>query len=209
MKRFIGMLVSLLIGQLGIAQLLTENNNLSLTSFDVAKMQNGTQLKWKTVCYLTHAVFQVQKSYDGRNFSTIYTMTADRNRCLQPFTYNDSTQPAGKEVYYRVNAGNIDGDLFHSRILKINGNVLSGNKVAMYPNIIRTSANLVLSLTESGTVKLMVHDVGGRMVSNAHLFVQAGTVNTALSLPQLTTGIYRLTVIANNKWVQTIPFTKV
>jgi hypothetical protein len=66
------------------------------------KLSNGNLLVWKADC--TNAGgsnFSLQRSNDGKNFSSIYTFSATAVSCMQPFEYTDTNPMAGNN-YYRV-----------------------------------------------------------------------------------------------------------
>lgn len=90
-----------------------------LASFDVSANNNIAKLNWRTICYLQYANFQIQKSADGKNFTTIYSFTADKLRCRQPFDFTDSSLSNLGNVYYRINVGNIDGQFLSSAIRNV------------------------------------------------------------------------------------------
>jgi len=50
----------------------------------------------------------LERSADARNFSSVYSITADAVRCGQPFDYTDA-QPLAGMNYYRLKITDADG----------------------------------------------------------------------------------------------------
>lgn len=85
-------LVILILGWLAAsAQSDSSYYTVRLSSFDASVTNNITQLRWKTVCFLPYANFQIQKSANGTDYNTISSFTANRLRCQQPFDFMHSS----------------------------------------------------------------------------------------------------------------------
>ncbi len=99
MKKILAIVVLIIASQIASAQSDSSYYTVRLSSFDVSASNNITRLHWKTVCFLQYANFQIQKSADGKDFTTISSFTADRLRCQQPFDFTDSSNTNQGNVF--------------------------------------------------------------------------------------------------------------
>ncbi len=90
---------------------------------------------------MQYANFQIQKSANGKDFSTISSFTADRLRCQQPFDYTDSSKTYQGNIFYRINVGNIDGKFYHSSVRSVYIKEKGFDLVSVYPTIVKSSIN--------------------------------------------------------------------
>ncbi len=165
---------------------------VSLYSFEAGAINNEVQLKWKTVCYLSYANFQIQKSLDGKNFTTINTFSADRIRCRQPFEFADNSSNENNRVFYRINVGSIDGDYFHSKIVMLNKAGSTNKFFTVYPSTITAQANMVFSSPVSFTSAVQLLNASGSVVKQWQYKGDKGTSNYTINLHDVAKGKYWL-----------------
>ncbi|MEP6617243.1 MAG: hypothetical protein ABJA57_11715, partial [Ginsengibacter sp.] len=96
------------------AQTFSDSIPVRLKSFEASRTNNSNKLYWAVACFLDYAKFDIQRSGDGINFTTINSFEADKLRCRQPFTYEDRT--ANGKVFYRLKVGDLDGRDYVSKI---------------------------------------------------------------------------------------------
>lgn len=168
---------------------------VSLSSFEGGVSNNYAKLKWKTVCYLSFANFQIQKSFNGTNFSTINSFVADRLRCQQPFEFVDSSGYNSGNVFYRVNVGDIDGNFYHSRIIKVLNKQTDLPVLSVYPTVINSRANIVLSSPFDDNIKLKLIGTDGIMVKQYYYKVPKGASNFTIDFGNLLRGNYWITYV--------------
>lgn len=167
---------------------------VSLSSFQGGVAGNNARLKWKTVCYLSFANFQIQKSLNGTTFSTINSFVADRLRCQQPFEFVDSSSYNSGNVFYRINVGDIDGNFYHSRMIKVL-NRLTDFEVKVYPTVINSKANIVLSSPIDDNIRMRLISSGGIVVKQYYYKVSKGVSNFSLDFSDIAKGSYWITTV--------------
>ncbi len=165
---------------------------VSLSSFEAGITNSKAVLKWKTVCYLSFAKFQIQKSYDGTNFSTIHTFSADRLRCQQPFDFTDERLSSRGNVFYRINAGDVDGNYFQSRVSKVVYNPTGNDFIAAYPNVVSSIVNIVLSVNKDSNLKLQLVNSAGMVVRQVNYKAARGISNLLMNIGGVANGKYWL-----------------
>ncbi len=168
---------------------------VSLSSFEGGVSNNYARLKWKTVCYLSFANFQIQKSLNGTTFSTINTSVADRLRCRQPFEFVDSSSNNSGNVFYRINVGDMDGNFYHSRIIKILNKQSDSQVLSVYPTVINSKANIALSSPVDDNIRMTLINSGGIVVKQYYYKVSKGVTNFSLDFSNIPKGSYWVTVV--------------
>jgi hypothetical protein len=181
---------------------------IRLLWFEASTQSNHIKLKWKTICYLSFANFQIQKSYDGANFTTINSFFADKLRCQQPFEFSDSATASSENVFYRIIVGNIDGAFYHSRIVKVPVIKSKSVHLSVYPNVITTQANVVISSPFDDNANLKVIASGGVVMRVYNYKIVKGVSNFTLDLSNLSKGTYWITYADAQRKVHTITVMK-
>jgi hypothetical protein len=162
---------------------------VSLYSFEARLSNNTTALKWKTACYVSYANFKIEKSSNGITFSTINSFTADRLRCQQPFTFIDSTINTGN-IFYRINAGDIDGHFYQSKIIKVDNKQTDFKLLSAYPTIINSNTTIVLSSSYDVNIKLEMINLNGVLVKRYNCNLKKGVNNFDVDLSNVPKGGY-------------------
>jgi hypothetical protein len=178
---------------------MAQNDNIqfpvSLSSFEAGVSNNTTKLKWKTVCYLAYANFQIQSSTDALSFTTLSSFTADRLRCLQPFEFLDNTTYSSGIVYYRINAGDIDGNFYHSKIVKLSNKQPDVAIISVYPTVVNSTANIVFSSPYDNSLNIGITNSSGRLIKKSNNNISKGVINYNLDFNGLSNGVYWINVL--------------
>jgi hypothetical protein len=91
MKHFLFIIAVLIIFiNAGAQNISSDSVPVRVSYFNSTQNNNKTRLNWKVVCYLSYANFQVQRSSNGVDYTTITAFTADRIRCQSPFDFEDA-----------------------------------------------------------------------------------------------------------------------
>lgn len=165
---------------------------VSLSSFKVSGVGSSVNLRWETVCYLSFANFNVQRSNDGVNFTTFHSFSADRLRCQQPFFLADNFSNANPTVFYRINVSDIDGRLYHSKIVPWKNEGISDEFLSVYPNVVSSQASIVLASPVAAVVSLQLVNTAGAVVKRYQYNVGKGVTNLNLNIPDVSNGNYWL-----------------
>lgn len=181
---------------------------VSLSSLEASLSNNGTKLVWKTECYLTYANFQVQASTDAKSFTTVTSFTADRFRCQQPFEFIDSTHYNSGTVYYQIDAGDIDGHFYHSKIVKVSNKKIEPPMVSVYPTLVNSTANIVFSSRYNSDINICIVNSAGTLIKKYNYSIRKGVSNLNLNLNGISKGIYWITSVDTKGVSQSISIVK-
>lgn len=133
---------------------------LGLEDFKVQRTSQGTNLlQWNTLYESNTSHFEIQRSTDGQNYTTIGTVTAvGESNSIRSYTYTDRT--AGNATsYYRLLAKDKDGQQNFSSIVKV-----KGNDERFTSSVLRVSPSQIrLEFDQNATRVIRVLDMNGRV----------------------------------------------
>lgn len=164
---------------------------ITLLSFSARKINNNTaKVSWSVTDNSTPDRFEVLRSTDGVNFSTIGTVEGSTS--LQ-YEFLDQQLPAAK-VYYRLRMIDVDGTAELSRIVVLINNGEGGVLITgIMPSLVRERAKLNVSSGEKGTLQIVITDISGKMVQRQSTALIAGSQEVWLNTGLLSSGYYQVT----------------
>lgn len=165
---------------------------VSIEYFRGSKLNTGNLLDWKVNCTSSPtATMILERSSDGRNFSSINSITASSLRCLQPFNYTDASPVSGIN-YYRIRVTDADGNSKFSNIIPILNRDRGFDIVSMMPNPVAAKAVLNIASAAKGNMQIVITDASGRRMDNRSVILVAGSNQVTLDLSGLAAGTYQL-----------------
>lgn len=149
-------------------------------------LNNKTILFWKTANEVNTAYFEILRSVNGKDFSTIGSLPAINQSGTHSYEFEDEKLLAGVN-YYRIKQVDLDGEYTYSEIKSVH-NRLAG-QLNFYPNPV--AKELTLNHPEAGAGTFLdLYDISGRLVNNKT--VATGSTQSKVSLQHLPQGIYLL-----------------
>ncbi|HEY0679360.1 MAG TPA: T9SS type A sorting domain-containing protein [Chitinophagaceae bacterium] len=182
--------------------------NIKLTTFNAAKASGYNNVHWQAECTSTQAVFEIERSSDGQNFSKIETVVADQVRCRQPFDFQDKTAKAGTN-YYRIRVVDVDGKSFYSRIVAVINKSKGFELVGIYPSVI-SSGQLKVNIASANRDKaeLYITNIQGQILKRMQVSVDAGENIIYVDVAGLASGVYHLSGNNSEGQTKTLRFIK-
>ena len=181
---------------------------LTLLSFNVVKQNNAAQLIWQTANEINTAYFNVQRSIDGRNFSTVSKVTAKgSNKVNNDYAFTDDiSQLHADKIYYRLQMADNDGKVTYSVIHYINnGKMMS---IAVVPNpTTGDKVNLNIYSPQNAKLQLEIYNQLGQKIISQQFNVQTGNLNKTISFSNMASGSY-LVKLTDGTSLQTVKFIK-
>lgn len=155
---------------------------LRITNLKATKSNNSALLNWNlaSIDQVTH--FEVQKSKEGRNFTSIATVNATDKIS---YTYTDVDLNEGTN-YYRIKVFDALGEITYSYIVAV-GNKLKAT-VEFYNNPVQSQLLFKHPASANATYKII--DVSGRQVKAGR--IPANAVVSQIDLSALAPGQYVL-----------------
>ncbi len=167
---------------------------VELAVFDATATNDAIALSWATESEINFEGFEVQRSVDGNNFSTIAWLDARGSEAQGAgYAYTDNDATSGKTYYYRLQMWDFDGTFEYSNVAtaRIEGR---GPVIEVFPNPTHHHAVLAFeSFTEMDAIVLItVSDNTGRPVQQLNYTAQAGKNIIHLNVSHLSAGMYTI-----------------
>lgn len=168
---------------------------ISLVSFSASISQKGTVvIKWQTTSEINASHFNVQRSYNGSDFSTVAQVTAVGNSSTtNNYTCSDNYSNA-TFMYYRLQNVDKNGSNTYSNIVKIDANNIYTNKVTGYPNpMVNNSFTVDVAQPVTAPIAYKIVNTNGQIVKQGTItqrqqLITCGALQKGNYLLQLATG---------------------
>jgi hypothetical protein len=175
---------------------------ISLLSFKGEHVGNNNLLSWSTATELNNQGFEIQYSFNGKDFRKLGFVNSKQNSgnssSLLNYQYTD-TKAIGGNVYYRLMQVDKDGSFKYSNVILVKGsliNVLSLN--AVYPNPAKDKLNLIISSPVNNSINVIITDLAGKIVRRQAFSVLNGGNNLDFDVSSLPAGSYFIKAICAN-----------
>lgn len=175
---------------------------VTLTRFNGAKEGNKNVLRWITSSESNNNGFEVQRSTDGVQYTSIgYVQSLaiggnSANTLNYLFTDNSYS---GMVQYYRLRQVDNNGRSQLSNVVMIREpNPIALSIVDVYPNPATSIVNVVMSAPASDKATAMITDVLGNIVSSKQVVLQKGNNLVSFNIGELAAGSYFVKLICNN-----------
>jgi hypothetical protein len=163
---------------------------------------NSVFLEWETLSEENTSYFEMQKSIDGNNFSSIgTTQAANHSNGKQVYEMTDKSINAAA-IYYRVKLYDQDGKTSMSNTIKIS----TGKQVAsiaVYPSVITSRFNVGVQVVDANSpATLQLVDMSGKLIWTKRYQLVKG--HNQLEIPRTSEpgGIYVLVCSSGNAMAQ-------
>jgi hypothetical protein len=178
---------------------------LTLLSFDGKRVPEAIQLNWSTTNEYNVSNFQVERSLNGSDFTTLSTVSAKNVQGINSYSYNDvdirATSSATK-VYYRLKMVDKDGRFTYSKVVEIT--TAKNNAAFIYPNPVNgDNISIKLATTNWKQLSIVLTNVNGKACKTWNLS-SASTNEIKLNIGGISNGIYFLK-LTGEKGVEVYP----
>ncbi len=177
-----------------------------LSTLEASANGNTARLDWKVVCFLQYAKFEIQRSANGINYTTINTFEADQLRCRQPFDFTDAN--ISGRVYYRIKVGDLDGRFAVSKTVVVSGKVNGFEINSLTPSLINTNTTLSISSATADKAEIAIINFQGTVVKRIAINLNKGTTELPVDINSLAKGNYILSIKNKLLEIKTTRFTK-
>jgi hypothetical protein len=164
---------------------------VTLVKFNGQKDEMSAKLAWSTVSEKNSSVFNIERSFDAKDFETIGGLDARGNsNSLVNYSFVDETAfiSSPEVVYYRLKMIDRDGSFEYSKTIAVRAeDELNTPTVKVYPNPFKSEVIVENVPTEAEEIKVM--DLSGRVVFTQQIINSEGTIQVNLPV-SLENGIY-------------------
>jgi hypothetical protein len=165
-------------------------------SFTATRKKSSIELDWSTASENSSDYFEVERSSDSRNFTTIGKITAAGTSYEQSKYSFEDNQPLTSNSYYRLKQVDKDGKSKYSTILIVKGQE-EKLTIALSPQPMHERMNV--SITGS-TVKgnFILYNLSGSQLKSYPVNATNGNTSIQVDRNNLTSGIYFYKLISDN-----------
>jgi ELWxxDGT repeat protein len=192
----------------GTAPALNSPLPLTLLEFKGSVVNDNGVLQWKTDNELNTKSFAVERSTNGRNFSSVGYVNAANASGVHNYDYTDANLKSlgSSIIYYRLRQVDADNKFTYSRIVAL---TLDKQKsfAMLYPNPVRKDLNLTITLAKKERLTWQLSDNNGKVVKNGYYELGAGSTAVVIDGGNLSAGNYLLS-LNGEQLQQTIKIVK-
>lgn len=155
----------------------------ALKSFKAAGVSNGNQLSWEVENTDRYKLFELQESFDGRNFKYLYSLTPGQ---VNYYTYFDAGIITQGKKYYQLKLTDHNGVVTYSQIVSVGGKKES--KITVLQNPVQSEMRF--SHPEATDAFYIITDMQGRIMAKSNIARNA--VITQVNVSTFVRGTYVL-----------------
>ncbi len=178
----------------------------TLVSFSGKKEGANNILSWTTANELNNKGFEVLRSADGKNYTSIATVeskNANGNSSVNTdYTFVDDKAFAGNN-YYQLKQVDKDGKSTLSNIVVLKSITRKLEITTVYPNPATDKLVAIINSDKEEKVTVSITDLVGKEIMKQN--INAKNFSEKLNISQLNNGVYFLT-ISNANGMQSIKF---
>lgn len=163
---------------------------VELMSFKAAPKENEVELEWVTASETNNDYFQVERSYDGKQFESLRKVKGAGTTLVPKYYSYLDEQPKAGTIYYRLKQVDVADQLTkakyaYSTIITVN--VLGSGRIGIYPS---PTDDLLTIKTAIPIQQITLFDLTGRQLA---VYSIADNLSQ-LDVSALTTGVYVLKI---------------
>ncbi len=174
---------------------------VGITQFTGEQQGSKNVLKWITATEQNNKGFEIQRSVDGSNFSSIgfvISKAVPGSSASTNYSFDDA-KPFANNNYYRLKQIDKDGKETYTNIVSLKGQRPSTLQLSrLYPNPASASISLIVTAPANDKISIVVTDFAGRIVMQKTSAILAGDNKLSLNIAQLSAGSYMIKAISEN-----------
>lgn len=187
--------------------LITKNNTVTKTAvplpviftYSTANCKgNNTEISWGTSSEQNADYFEIQKSENAIQWTTIGTVDAAGNsNKLKDYLFTDPTI-SSQNTYYRIVENDTDGKVQYTRIMEKNCAETGEIQLTISPNPVQNRLKIKFSGKNNFAFSADIYDITGRLVAKKTNNKFSATSENFISISDLSTGLYVLQIKFDN-----------
>jgi hypothetical protein len=179
--------------------------SVNWVSFSGEVAGNNINLQWKFADSKQNDHFEIERSADGENFSSIGSLSENNNSADGniSFAFADGN-PVNGINYYRIKQVDIDGTYSYSQIIQISFHS-SFSGIRLLSNPVNNNTLVIENPDQQMIKEISIIDLTGRIIDRKNF--QSQNTSLQFNLNNITSGYYFMQVNTNAKTVS-IPFVK-
>jgi hypothetical protein len=187
-----------------LSSILNENGctlPLTLLKFFANVEDSGVKIYWLTTNEINIKKFEIQRSYDAINFSTIGNAEPANTASINNYVFTDpnGTSYPGP-VYYRLKQVEADDSFEYSHLVSVNLQGIQENSVSYYPNPVKSGDPLIIDFKAdiNKPVTFKLFNLLGIQVHVSAFAAKEGFNQATINTTGLSKGVYLLELMQDN-----------
>ena len=175
-------------------------------SFNAVLNNTTVNLNWATSIEISNDHFEVERSFDEVNFSTIAfvlgAQAESKGANQYSFTDKDSRIANHNIIYYRLKQVDVDGNFTYSVVKTVHISNISDQKISVQvmPNPYMDKLNVNFTSDNSGKAEIRMISVSGTIVKKTESTINKGSNNVQLQdLSSQLPGMYIVNIVVNGQ----------
>lgn len=177
-----------------ITKIVTAVLPLNLVSFGGYLQQRDAVLQWETNNEVNTQLFEIERSFDGTNFTKAGQVNATGNSARSSYAYTDAalTQYTSYKglVFYRLKMKDRDGSFTYSKTIRLSNGATG--LLTVSPNPVKDQLT-ISGFKDSRLYDAAIRDISGKLLQTGRI----SFVHNRLDVSSLAAGIYTLSVQTN------------
>ena len=177
---------------------------VTITSVTAKQQGNNIAVAWKVDNQSNMKQYEIEKSVDGNNFSTVATIDANSSSTTS-YSWIDAN-PAEGYNYYRIQTVDMNGQTSYTQIVKVQTGGTINRDITVFPNpITNNTINLQLTNQPEGIYRVRVINQLGKPVLAQQIIHNEGSSSESIQLDgSLSHGLYQVEVSCPDNTVKVI-----
>ena len=172
---------------------------VTLTSVKAYQKNAGVQVEWTTQQESNMDRYEVERSQDGQQFTSIGSVKAKGNsNVVLNYSFFDANPFSGVN-FYRIRSVDINGKASYSVIVTVNISGGSGSRVTVYPNPVHNNTLILqLSNLEKGSYTISLTNKLGQQILSKVIDHPGGSATQSIDLSKtMSAGAYQVRITGN------------
>jgi hypothetical protein len=180
----------------GIPQVTAGILPIKLINFKGEATAKFNQLTWQTETEIDALGFEIESSYNGKDFKKIvYVEAAGNSKSIRNYSFKDYKY-FSPVTYYRLKQIEKKGVYYYSDIVPVINN--NENKVItseLYPNPTFSNVEVALNVPYNASLSIEITDLSGRILEVKSLNLEEGKHIVPFEISKLSSGVYLVRII--------------
>ncbi len=178
---------------------------IELTSFTAYCEPNSIHLSWQTASESNNDYFEIDRSVDAINFTTIGEIDSQNGNSsnIQNYYFDDKNL-LNDDTYYRLKQVDKNGIFSYSDIVHLKCNIKneeSSSSINIYPNPTVDNLNIFINTPIESDAIINVYDIYASLVLQKQILILKGNNFFDINVSNVAAGTYVLEVVSNNTLV--------
>ena len=175
---------------------------VSLSDFTGIRIDKTNRLSWKTLNESNNAGFDIERSADGRNFSSLGFIASKapggNSTYVLEYRFDDIQSLSGSN-YYRLKQNDKDGKYNYSPVVLLKGvKPVSLTLSNVYPNPAVNKITAAIESPVTGKVTMLITDMAGKVIGQKVAVLNVGDNLLDFDVAKLPSGSYLVKLICDN-----------